>query len=171
VHHRTTLSACIFATKACIDNRKKNLLNSNIFSTSPQYGELWPTNGWDRFGSLGQPSKFLQVSRLAFVTAAMSLTGSQPNFEYVWPSPVLVRYIYIHFRWLLLVMEFCLVQNSLYVQVLHSPILAALLHSTPAAGVSQLCGMVQGMELWNFRRRCHLYSDGQPWRWASAHSL
>ena len=23
-HHRTTLSGCIFATKACIDNRKKN---------------------------------------------------------------------------------------------------------------------------------------------------
>jgi len=23
-HHRTTLSSCIFAAKACIDNRKKN---------------------------------------------------------------------------------------------------------------------------------------------------
>jgi len=22
-HHRTTLSGCVFATKACIDNRKK----------------------------------------------------------------------------------------------------------------------------------------------------
>jgi len=27
-HHGTTLSGCIFATKACINNRKK-LLNSN----------------------------------------------------------------------------------------------------------------------------------------------
>jgi len=34
-------------------------------------------------------------------------------------------------------MEFCQVQYSLYVQVSHSPLLAALLHSTPAAGVSQ----------------------------------
>jgi len=33
--------------------------------------------------------------------------------------------------------EFCHVQNSLCVQVLRSPILAALLHGTPAAGVSQ----------------------------------
>jgi len=34
--------------------------------------------------------------------------------------------------------EFCCpVQNSLYIQVLRSPILAALLHSSPAAGVSQ----------------------------------
>jgi len=23
-HHRTTLSGCVFATEACIDNRKKN---------------------------------------------------------------------------------------------------------------------------------------------------
>jgi len=33
VHHRTTLSGRIFATKARIHNRKKNLLNSNICST------------------------------------------------------------------------------------------------------------------------------------------
>jgi len=32
-HHRTTLSGYIFATKARIDNRKKNLLSSNISST------------------------------------------------------------------------------------------------------------------------------------------
>jgi len=31
-HHPTTLSGYIFATKACIDNRKKNLLSSNISS-------------------------------------------------------------------------------------------------------------------------------------------
>jgi len=33
-HHRTILSGYIFATKACIDNRK-NFLNSNIFPTCP----------------------------------------------------------------------------------------------------------------------------------------
>ena len=32
VHHRTTLSGYILRTKACIDNRKKNLLSSNISS-------------------------------------------------------------------------------------------------------------------------------------------
>ena len=32
-HHPTTLSGYIFATKARIDNRKKNLLSSNISST------------------------------------------------------------------------------------------------------------------------------------------
>jgi len=42
------LSGYIFATKAHIDNRKKNLLSSNMSSTcphSPQYGELRPTSG------------------------------------------------------------------------------------------------------------------------------
>jgi len=34
-HHRTTLPGHIFATKACIDNRKKNLLNSNISFPCP----------------------------------------------------------------------------------------------------------------------------------------
>jgi len=34
-HHRTTLSGYIFASKACIDNRKKNSLSSNISSTGP----------------------------------------------------------------------------------------------------------------------------------------
>ena len=34
-HHRPTLSGHIFATKACIDNRKKNLLSSNTSSTCP----------------------------------------------------------------------------------------------------------------------------------------
>jgi len=34
-HHRTTLSGYIFATKARIDNRKKNLLSSSISPTCP----------------------------------------------------------------------------------------------------------------------------------------
>ena len=75
VCHRTTLSGYTFATKACIDNPKKNLLNSNISPTSSQHGELWPTSGWDRFVSLGYPSEFQRVSRLGFVTAVTSLNG------------------------------------------------------------------------------------------------
>jgi len=36
---------------------------------------------------------------------------------------------------------------------------------------AKLCGMVQGMELPNFRRGCHLYLAGRPSRLASAHIL
>jgi len=78
--HRTTLSSYIFATEACIDNRKKNFKQQYLLHISLQYGEFWPTNGWDRFESLRHPSKFQRVSRPGFVTAATSLTGGQPNF-------------------------------------------------------------------------------------------
>jgi len=55
-HHHTILSGYIFATKVCIDNPKK-MLSNNISSTCPpEYGELRPTSGWDRFVSLGHPS-------------------------------------------------------------------------------------------------------------------
>jgi len=40
---------------------------------SAQYGELRPTSGWDRFTSLGHPSKFQRVSRL--VTARHLVVG------------------------------------------------------------------------------------------------
>ena len=64
----------------------------------------------------------------------------------VWSSPGLVHYIYI-FGGSCPLTKFCPVQNSLYVQVLHSPILAALLHGTPAAGISQTlrCGTRNGI--------------------------
>ena len=57
-HHRTTLSGYIFATKACIDNRK-NLLNSNISSTCPHimanFGPLAAEICWR---VLGTPAHF-----------------------------------------------------------------------------------------------------------------
>jgi len=136
VHHRTTLSGCVFATKAFVDNRKKLIKQQYVLYMPPQYVELRPTNGWDRFGSLGHPSKFQRVSHLAFVTAAISLTGSQPNFARCL-AVYLAGALYIHFRGLLPLTDFCQVQNSLYVQVSCSCILAALLHGTSAAGVSQ----------------------------------
>ena len=36
---------------------------------------------------------------------------------------------------------------------------------------AKVYGVVQGMELQNFRRRRHLHSAGRPSRWASAHVL
>ena len=57
-HHRTTLSGYIFATKACIDNRKKFVKQQYLLHMSSQYGELRPTSSWDRLASLGHPRKF-----------------------------------------------------------------------------------------------------------------
>jgi len=82
-HHRTSLSGYIFATKARIDNWKKNLLSSNTSSTGPDnmvnFGplafEIDPVTG-----SLRHPRKFQRVSRLSSVTARQSSIGRQPDF-------------------------------------------------------------------------------------------
>jgi len=54
-HHRT-LSGCIFTTEACIDNWKKNLLNSNISPTCPHnmanFGPLANFNGFHVLAAL-----------------------------------------------------------------------------------------------------------------------
>jgi len=58
-HLRTIiqLSGYIFGTKARIDNLKKKLVKQQyLLQMSSQYGELRPTSGWDRSGSLGHPS-------------------------------------------------------------------------------------------------------------------
>jgi len=79
-HHRTTLSGYIFATKARTKNGKKLVKQQYVLHTSSQYGDLRPTNCRDRLADLGHPGKFQRVSRLAFVTAATSLNGTQPKF-------------------------------------------------------------------------------------------
>ena len=98
---------------------KKLVKHQYVIHMSPQYGKLRPINGWDLLASLAHPSKFQRVSRLGFVTAPTSLTGGQPNFARCltvsWAAA-----LYIHFRWLLPLTEFCPVQNSHYVQVLRS---------------------------------------------------
>jgi len=76
---------------------KKLVKQQYLFHMSLQYGERRPTNGGDRLGSLGHPSKFQRISSLAFVTVETSLTGGQPNFARClavsWAGT-----LYIHFR-------------------------------------------------------------------------
>ena len=79
-HHRTTLSDCIFTSKACIDNGK-NLLNSSSSSTCPynmvNFGLLTAEIGsgvWDT------PAYFNGFRVLACVTARHSSSGRQSNF-------------------------------------------------------------------------------------------
>jgi len=55
-----TLSGCIFAAKACIDNRKKNLLNADTSTRSHNvvnFGSLTAEICW-RLASLGTPANF-----------------------------------------------------------------------------------------------------------------
>jgi len=59
-HHRRTLSGYIFATKACVDNRKKIVKQQYVLQMSSQYGEIvslvWGTHqistafaSWQRY--------------------------------------------------------------------------------------------------------------------------
>jgi len=59
---------------------KKLVQRQYFFHMFPQYDELQPTCGWDRFCSSGHPCKFQRVSRLGSVTAQHSSIGRQPNF-------------------------------------------------------------------------------------------
>jgi len=98
---------------------------------SSQYGELWSTNSWDWLASLEHPSKFQRFCALASLLHWRCLMEINQILHDLWPSPGLV-----HFGGSWPLTECCRLENSLCVQVLHSPILAALLHSTRAVGVS-----------------------------------
>ena len=80
-HHRTTLSGYIFATKARINNREKNLLNSNASPTCPHnmvnFGLLAAEICWRVWGTT---ANFNGFARLGSVTARHSSSGCQPNF-------------------------------------------------------------------------------------------
>ena len=95
-HHRTTLSCCIFAVKACIDNRRKKLLRSNISSTCPcnmaNVGPLTADICWRVWGT---PANFNMFRVLASLLQQCHSTEVNQTLNNVWPSPGLVHYIYI----------------------------------------------------------------------------
>jgi len=155
-----------------ISTIRKHLLNSSISSTCPRTmancGPLTAEICWPVWGTPANFNRFRVLPSL--LQRRRSPNANQTLYD-VWPSPVLLHYIYT-FGCSCSLTEFCPVQNSLYVQVLRSRVLAALLHGTPAAGVSQtLRRGIQVIELPNFRRGRHVYSAGCPSRWASAHIL
>jgi len=145
----------------------KNLLNSNI-STCPHdivnFGLLAAVIGSGVWGAAANLNRFLILASL--VEHCHSPEANQ-TLHNVWPYPGLLHYTFSGSY----PSEFHHMQNSLCIQILRSPILLALLHSTPAAGSARLCIGVQGKELRNFRRGRHLYSVGWPPRWASVHIL
>jgi len=75
-HHRTTLSGYVFTTKAHIDNRKKNLLSSNISSRCPynmvNFGPLTAEIDWQVWGT---PSYFNVYRVLAALLHGSQVVG------------------------------------------------------------------------------------------------
>jgi len=116
---------------------EKNLLNSNISSTwTHNMANFSPLTAQIGLPVSGTPTNFNGFRILASLLQRRRSTEANQTLHDLWPSLGLVHYTYI-FGGSCPLMEFCPVQNWLYVQVLHCSILAALLHSTPAAGVSQ----------------------------------
>ena len=116
----------------------KNLLNSNScptsshnmvnFSIAAEIGSLvW--------GTPANFSGFLVLASLGLLQRRRSTEANQTLHD-VWLFPRLVHYIFL-FGGSGPVTEFCQVQSSLCIQVLHSPILAALLHGAQVVGISQ----------------------------------
>jgi len=133
--------------------RLKNLLSSNISFTCPHnmgnFGPLTPEIG---SGVWGTPANFKGFRILASLLQRRRSLEANQTLHNAWPFPGQVHYIPYIFGGFCPVTEFCHVQSSLYVQVFRSLILAALLHGTRAAGVSQtlLSGTRNGItELYN----------------------
>jgi len=116
-HHCTTLSGYIFAVRHVATIGKKVVKHQYLLQMSSQYSKLRPTSGWDQLAGLGHPSKFQWVSRLGFVIAARCSPEANQTLHDVWSSPGLVHYVYT-FRGCCSLMEFCPMQNILYVQLL-----------------------------------------------------
>ena len=116
-HHRTTLSGYIFATKACIDNRKKSLSNGNMSSICPQnilnFSRLTAEIRWRVWGT---PANFNGFRVLVSLLQRRRSTEVDQSLHCVRPYPGLVYCIYI-FGSSGSLTEFCYVQNSLCVQV------------------------------------------------------
>jgi len=87
-----------------------------------------------RLGVWGSPENFNRFYVLASLLQRCRSPEASQTLHNVWPSPGLLHCILGGYCPLT---EFHHVQNSLCVQVLRSPVLAALLHGTPAASISQ----------------------------------
>ena len=150
-----------FTTKACIDNRKK-LVKSNMSSTCPHnMAHFGPLTAEICCRVWGHPSKFERVSRVSSLLQRRHLSEANLTLHDVWQS-----LIYTFFAGSCPLTEFCQVKDSLYVQVLRSPVLAALLHGTPAAG-----GTKPNYAAWYTEWNFVTFAEGANYIWLGGHHV
>jgi len=82
-NHRTTLSGCIFAAEACINNQKKNLLNTDTSSTCPHnmvnFCLLTAEICWRVWGTHTNFNGFRVSAALLHGSVLVGRCGRQPN--------------------------------------------------------------------------------------------
>jgi len=151
---------------------RKKLLNSNISSTCPHnvviVGPLTAEIRWRVWGTPANFNRF-HVLALGFVTAPTLLNGGQQNFAGCL-AVSRAGTLYIHFWAFPPLTEFCCKIHfaSTSCILLYWQHYCTALKQRPSA---KLFGMVQGMELRNFRKGHHLYLAWRPSRWALARIL
>jgi len=112
-------------------------LNSNISSTCPHnMVNFCPLMAEISLGVCGTPANFDGFRVFISLLHQRRLTEVNETFHDVWPSGGLLHSVYI-FGGSCPLTEFCQVQHSQCVQVMHSPILAALLQDTRAVCICQ----------------------------------
>jgi len=142
----------------------KSLLNSNICSISP-YNNFGPPKAEISLGVWGTPANFngfrILASSLQWRRKLCTMSGRLLGWYTIYsllgalaPWRKFAR-CKIHFT-----SKSCIL---LYWQRYCTA------HQQRAS--AKLCSMIQGMELRNFRRGCHLYSTDRPSRWALTHIL
>ena len=153
------------------------LLNSSIsFARCHNTTNVGPLAAEIGSGVWGTPASFSEFCVLAFYCS--DIVQLRPTKLCTMFGRLLHWYtIYTLFGGFCLLMEFCQVQTSLCVQVLRSPILAALLHDSRPVGVSQT--FTAWNKEWNygtfaprhFQQTVPPRFRGLPSHWAQAHIL
>jgi len=122
-HHRTTLSGYVFGTKACIDNREKNLLNSNTSSTCPDnivnFGlpmaeicwQVWRTPA--NFNGFHILAALLRSTLVVGVSQTEALNRERHLYSAGWPSRWALAHIQVYFDFIAL---FFSCKQQLYLQ-------------------------------------------------------
>ena len=137
---------------------EKLVKQQHVLQMSSQYGELRPATNDAGRTSFSEVELVLSPSESIYIAANFNGFRVLPSLLQWRRSPerrptklcpmfgrLLGCYTIYIFWGSCPLTKFCPVQNSVCVQVLHCPILAALLHGTPAAGVSQT--LLRGRDL------------------------
>jgi len=90
-HHRTILSGHVFATKACINNRKKLVKQQYLLQMSLQYGELRPLTAEIDWRVWGTPSYFNRYRVLAALLHSNQVVGVSQTLRHWTEGATYVR--------------------------------------------------------------------------------
>ena len=152
-------------------SENKYLLYSNMSSTClhnmVNFGPLTAEICWQVWGT---PANFNVFHVLPLLLQQRRSPEANQTLHDVWPSPRLLHYIHIFGG-------SCPWQNFTRCNIHFTSKSCVLLYwqryctALQQRVSAELCGVVQGMELWNFCRGRHLYSAEQPSRCALTHIL